>query len=512
MIVDRLSVKLYHGSASPIDRFSLEHLGSNSGHDGAGLGVYLTSKPELASQYADMACRLGGGGQVVYPVWARLQNPYRYDTASAFYADAAERAGLEAEWREVLMKAGFDGIVVRSDYEEVVVFDPAMIDFDLTIDVREQTAMFKPASAEEFQSWFAGSAVVRPDGQPLMVHHGTTVVKVVPGETRPGDANATAELQALAAQHGIPEANDVPVILERWVAMGMAANRGVTPEDAVRSRALLAKSRPHVTRPSEVLGFDAFELPSGDKELGAHFGTRTHASGFGNVFDFYLRIGNPLRLPDLGTWHYQSVMREVRRQGVSLSEDEYTAVFNAQDNNAALRELLLSKGFDGVVYANKAEGSGDSFIVFQADQVVAAVDVDASWAQVPGDVAVTWAAERLLKQAGLEILSDTDIASYNAHRYDDMAMRPCVDLAQLQWTSYAGYLQKHFYVRDPEQVEAGLLRTAYYYPDGAEGDDGAPLLIIVDESDRELDSIRGDGPAGSRETVPQTAMLDSPSP
>ena len=59
-----------------------------------------------------------------------------------------------------------------------------------------------------------------------------------------------------------------------------------------------------------------------------------------------------------GTWNYQSVMRELRRRGVKISEAEYDSVFNANDNNAALRELLKGKGIESIVYLNEAEGRG----------------------------------------------------------------------------------------------------------------------------------------------------------
>ncbi len=45
------------------------------------------------------------------------------------------------------------------------------------------------------------------------------------------------------------------------------------------------------------------------------------------------------------------------------------AVLSAQDQNSALRNLLEAKGYDGVVYQNKAEGAGDSFIAFKNEQI-----------------------------------------------------------------------------------------------------------------------------------------------
>jgi hypothetical protein len=62
-------------------------------------------------------------------------------------------------------------------------------------------------------------------------------------------------------------------------------------------------------------------------------------------------------------------MRELKLNGVKISESEYDAVFNANDNNKALRDLMLSKGIDGVIYKNEAEGKGDSYIALQQSQI-----------------------------------------------------------------------------------------------------------------------------------------------
>ena len=80
-------------------------------------------------------------------------------------------------------------------------------------------------------------------------------------------------------------------------------------------------------------------------------------------------IANGLRLDDLVTWDYQNVIREARKAGVDITEDEYTAVFNQFDGDRATRRLLESKGFDGIVYKNMVEGDGDSFIAFRPDQI-----------------------------------------------------------------------------------------------------------------------------------------------
>lgn len=221
----------------------------------------------------------------------------------------------------------------------------------------------------DFSTWFGRSRVVDRVGAPLVVYHGTTVTRTVTYPVVPGDAEAKNKLKTLAFDHGIADYDSVPGIFERWLEMGMAASRGVTYEMAVLARTWLSLAKPQVRAPTVELGFDRFILPAGSTELGAHFGTRDQALARGTPFPFLLSMRNPLRLPDLGTWGYQNVIREARRAGVHISEQEYDQVFNQVDNNAALRALLMEKGIDGVVYWNEAEGAGDSYIAFDPDQI-----------------------------------------------------------------------------------------------------------------------------------------------
>lgn len=228
----------------------------------------------------------------------------------------------------------------------------------------------------EFARFIAGSCLVDRQGRPLVVYHGTTEVVHVPAVMQPGDPQARKELQALGKRLGFaPERwADVASVLERWVTsqQDVALQYGVDAQLAAQARQWSEAARARtLEEPRVELGFKRFRMPAGSKEIGAHFGTETQASARGTPFPFHLCIRNPLRLPDLGTWDYQLVMRAARRAGVSISEAEYDRVFNAPhgQENAALRKLLLAKGIDGIVYANEAEGQGDSYIVFDARQV-----------------------------------------------------------------------------------------------------------------------------------------------
>lgn len=123
---------VYHGTGADFDSFAPERAGSNTGHPGSGLGVFATAQSWLADQYAVIAARGGhrggaGGRATVYPVFVSIQNPKRYDTASEFYAEAERWTGRDGEWRETLQAEGWDGIIVRSDFEEVIAFRPEQI-------------------------------------------------------------------------------------------------------------------------------------------------------------------------------------------------------------------------------------------------------------------------------------------------------------------------------------------------------------------------------------------------
>lgn len=271
--------------------------------------------------------------------------------------------------------AGYDSIAVsvyangRTD-REFVVFDTSQIRI-------ERATLLEtggPTKSRDFNDWFKESKVLGSDGKPLPVYHGTTATISSPGIALAGDAEAKKELQELSAKFGIPDWTATASILERWVANGTAKQFGADENTANKARDLYEKSKGTYSKPTTSLAFNTFEMPAGSKELGAHFGTKTQASSFGDVFEFFLSIQNPLRLADLGTWDYQSVIREARKVGVSISEDEYDQVFNAIDNNAALRTLLLQKGIDGIVYQNEAEGKGDSYIAFTPEQIKSSTD------------------------------------------------------------------------------------------------------------------------------------------
>ncbi len=171
-------VVLFHGTNSDFGAFDQTFSGMNTGHAGSGLGIFLTAKPSLAGSYADMAARHTGEGQNVMPLYVSLKSPRTYETASEFYSAADQWAGREVEWRAILQAQGFDGVVVRDDFEEVIVFSPEQVKsvfnrgtFDpASTDIRHADALPRE---QAFGNWFGNSAAVDAGGNPLVLYHGT---------------------------------------------------------------------------------------------------------------------------------------------------------------------------------------------------------------------------------------------------------------------------------------------------------------------------------------------------
>lgn len=144
----------------------------------------------------------------------------------------------------------------------------------------------------------------------------------------------------------------------------------------------------------------------GIKDAEDIYGARGRMSNLGRekssarVLPMYVNLKRPLRLteeatgrPGEGTWDANSVIRRVMEdaetKGVpGISEAEIDAWYDDElgfgdvvftDAYVTERELddavkgwLKSKGYDGIVYDNAFEGGGDSYILFDKNQVVSA--------------------------------------------------------------------------------------------------------------------------------------------
>lgn len=130
------------------------------------------------------------------------------------------------------------------------------------------------------------------------------------------------------------------------------------------------------------MDFDVFN----DGDVGFHFGTQEQANKrstdkkaeTGRTFRAYLNIKNPVRVnQDIMGWHPAGTALRLWSDGVLTEAEmrEITGLYKSGDrynspSASRLREILESKGFDGIAYPNAYEGQGDSYIAFHDDQIV----------------------------------------------------------------------------------------------------------------------------------------------
>ena len=123
------------------------------------------------------------------------------------------------------------------------------------------------------------------------------------------------------------------------------------------------------------------------KGIGVHFGTKEQASFVakakggekGVIKEVFLDIKNPVRLEDRNAWGKNAILQQLKEKGI-VSEEEFNHfIYGKGADTFDVREVLKSKGYDGIVYANKAEGKGDSYIAFSNDQIKAKSQLTDIW-------------------------------------------------------------------------------------------------------------------------------------
>lgn len=117
------------------------------------------------------------------------------------------------------------------------------------------------------------------------------------------------------------------------------------------SKVVDEQGRPMVVYHGTDADFDNFE--KGD--IGFHFGTPYQANNredIKSILPVYLRIINPIRTKDLDLWSGVDVVDSLpkyftKEEDLTLSKNDYP--------EKDVRDILLKKGIDGIVYLNRAE-------------------------------------------------------------------------------------------------------------------------------------------------------------
>lgn len=146
----------------------------------------------------------------------------------------------------------------------------------------------------------------------------------------------------------------------------------------------------HVSKTSGLKEFNN-KFKSELSALGFHFGTkeqaetraghndfiasqsRNYGSSKASTGEYYLRVKNPLRVNHMESFAPDHLAEKLMDMDL-LGEEAYASLSEKHDYNDvkignALVKILKKAGYDGLVYANEREGSGDSFVPFDTNQI-----------------------------------------------------------------------------------------------------------------------------------------------
>lgn len=174
----------------------------------------------------------------------------------------------------------------------------------------------KAERAEKFKRWFGDSKVVDENGDPLVVYHGTTT----------GDEFSEFKYGELGFHFGTSEQAQQRI---DW------------------------------------------DFENRQPEVDEETGELTDVDGYPvkpRIIPVYLSLKNPLDIPsDLGKWDDIEMLKEyLGPQNYEIFTDaELSALNKAED----VKNALIEKGYDGIVYQNSWEGEGESYIAFSPKQI-----------------------------------------------------------------------------------------------------------------------------------------------
>lgn len=140
------------------------------------------------------------------------------------------------------------------------------------------------------------------------------------------------------------------------------------------SKVVDTHGNPLVVYHSTNADFDQFACTE-HAHMGHHFGTLAQATRIGGkrVLPVYLAIARPLATIDAGDWSNPYRVWEVvnRKCGGALDALMLRMIGAAarQERLGCIMKALTALGYDGIVYRNRIEGRGESWIAFAAEQI-----------------------------------------------------------------------------------------------------------------------------------------------
>ena len=125
-----------------------------------------------------------------------------------------------------------------------------------------------------------------------------------------------------------------------------------------------------------------------EDEVGAHFGSTieqaknainrqnelSNSDDSGRILKYQIAIKNGLKVPDIGRWYPNRIFDEIiEPMNLKYPKTQYYKGLGELEisNRSAddIIQIFIENGYDGLIYDNQYEGVGESYIVFNENQI-----------------------------------------------------------------------------------------------------------------------------------------------
>ena len=150
-----------------------------------------------------------------------------------------------------------------------------------------------------------------------------------------------------------------------------------------------------------------------------HVGTQETANKIkGTQFALFLNIRNPLETPDFVHETVNSMLSELYKQGI-ISKEKYSSLRGI--SNSELRDLMLSLGYDGTKYENKAERGGTSYSFITPNQIKSATDNVGTFSRTDDDIRYREVPNSSFKSLDTEMQENLLKKGWTAEKFDSIS-------------------------------------------------------------------------------------------
>lgn len=150
-----------------------------------------------------------------------------------------------------------------------------------------------------------------------------------------------------------------------------------------------------------------------------HVGTQETANTIkGTQYALFANIKNPLETPDFVHETVSSMLSELYKQGI-ISREKYSSLRGI--SNSELRNLMLSLGYDGTKYENKAEKGGTSYSFITPNQIKSATDNVGTFSRTDDDIRYREVPNSSFKSLDTEMQENLLKKGWTAEKFDSIS-------------------------------------------------------------------------------------------